>query len=50
MTFAISSYHLLGFERHAANFLLANLQPTSVLKVAYSFPVVLALVVIVVLI
>ena len=35
MTFAISSYHLLGFERHAANFLLANLQPSSVLKVAY---------------
>ena len=46
---AIPSYHLLGFERHAANFLLANLQPTSVLKVAYSFLVFLALVVIVVL-
>jgi len=36
---AAHSYHLLGFERHAANFLLANLQPTSVLKVLGSaFP------------
>ena len=35
MTSAFPSYHLLGFERHAANFLLANLQPSSVLKVAY---------------
>jgi len=36
---AAKSYHLLGFERHAANFLLANLHPSSVLKVLESaFP------------
>merc|ERR1711990_954173 len=36
---AAQSYHLLGFERHAANFLLANLHPSSVLKVLESaFP------------
>jgi len=36
---AAHSYHLLGFQRHAANFLLANLQQTSVLKVLGSaFP------------
>ena len=29
----MSSYHLLGFERHAANFILANLHPSSVLQV-----------------
>jgi len=36
---AAQSYHLLAFERHAANFLLANLHPNSVLKVLESaFP------------
>ena len=29
------SYHLLGFERHAANFILANLHPSSVLQVCF---------------
>ena len=40
-TLMLSSYHLLGFERHAANFLLANLHPSSVIKVfLQKYPVV----------